>query len=103
MKNQFKVINLGLNEFGVQEFNNHYKTNIEKSYVPEARVGAKIITNSKTFKQEKSFLNLKEKNYMGSFNCTSCDTGKYFELRLEHINYKIVKLVTIENEFEFGL
>ena len=30
MKNQFKVINLGLNEFGVQEFNNHFKTNIRK-------------------------------------------------------------------------
>ena len=102
MKNQFKVINLGLNEFGVQEFNNHFKTNIEKSYVSKARVGAKIITNSKTFKQEKSFLNLKEKNYMGSFHFISCDTQKYFELRLEHINYKIVKLVMTENEFEFG-
>ena len=39
---------------------------------------------------------------MGSFHCISCDTQKYFELRLEHINYKIVKLVMTENEFEFG-
>ena len=31
MKIQFKVINLGLNEFGVQELNNYYKDNISNN------------------------------------------------------------------------
>ena len=101
MKNQFKVINLGLNELGVKEFNDHYKTNIEKGYIKEVKLGYRIGKSSKLFKQEKSFLELKEENYLDFYNLISCDTSKYFHILLKHINYKIVKLELVESEFVF--
>jgi len=106
MKVQFKVINLGLNEFGVQELNNYYKDNISMSWVHEFKLGEIVGGNTKTFKQEKSFLKLKENNYIGNYNCTQYikDSGYgagYFSIQLKHINYKIFKLEIIENDNVF--
>ena len=106
MKIQFKVINLGLNEFGVQELNNYYKDNISNNWVHEFKLGDIVGGNTKIFKQEKSFLKLKKDNYIGNFNCTqhikdSEYGGGYFSIQLKHINYRIVKLEIIENEKEF--
>ena len=100
MKNQFKVINLGLNELGVKEFNTHYKVNIEKGWVHKVKLGDRVLSHSKIFKNEKSFLNLKGKNYLGSVDITSCETGRYFKVLLEHVNYKIIKIVMVEEEFD---
>jgi hypothetical protein len=102
MKNQFKVINLGLNELGVKEFNNFYKENIERGYIREVIVGERYSTKSKVFKQEKSFLEKGIENEFGSFGIKACSEGQpYFIFKLKHINYKIVKLVLLESEFNF--
>jgi hypothetical protein len=106
MKIQFKVINLGLNEFGVQELNNYYKDNISMSWVHKFKLGEIVGGNTKIFKQEKLFLKLKENNYIGNYNCTQYIKGSeygggYFSIQLKHINYRIVKLEIIEKENEF--
>ena len=38
MKTYFKVINLGLNEFGVKELNNYYENNISNNWVKEFKL-----------------------------------------------------------------
>jgi len=101
MKVQYKVINLGLNELGVKEINEFYKTNIKKNFFKEVKLGYRIGKSSKLFKQEKSFLGLKDENDFDFVDCTSCDNGKYFRVLLKHINYKIVKLEVVEKELGF--
>lgn len=102
MKVQYKVISLGFNELGVKEFNEFYKENIENLFIEPIKVGDLIITKEKIFKQTKSFLDLKEDNFIGSYGIMSCTPRLgYFQLKLKHLNYRIVKLEIIEKESEF--
>ena len=106
MKTYFKVINLGLNEFGVKELNNYYENNISNNWVKEFKLNDIVGNRKKIFKQPQSFLTLKEDNYIGNFDCKqsisdSSYSGGYFSIQLKHINYKIVKIEVIENESDF--
>ncbi len=110
MKVMFKVENLGLNDFGVQELNNFYRDNISENWVKEFKVGDTIVRKKKIFKQSKSFLNLKEENNIGYFDCKqhikdSNIGGGYFLIQLKHINYKITKIevTEVESDFNFTL
>tara|TARA_B110000971_G_scaffold124179_1_gene127137 strand:+ start:370 stop:663 length:294 start_codon:yes stop_codon:yes gene_type:complete len=95
MKVHFKVINLGLNELGVEEYNkNMTYTSEGKPHYGHKNVGDFIVNYSKTFKVEKNFLNLREENSMGSF-------GSFYWVKLKHINYKIVRIEIIETQSEF--
>jgi hypothetical protein len=106
MKIQFKVINLGLNEFGVKELNSYYKHNISNNLVKEFNINDIEGDKTKIFKQTKSFLKLKEDNYIGFIDCKqqipdSKYNGGNFSLQLKHINYEIIKIEVIENERGF--
>jgi hypothetical protein len=103
----FKVENLGLNKFGVQELNNFYKENIRKGFVETFKVGDIEVGKSKIFKQPGPFLRLKEDNYFGNIDATqSIEGSKYggpkFSLQLKHINYKITKIEIIEDQTPFS-
>jgi hypothetical protein len=106
MKIQFKVINLGLNEFGVKELNTYYKHNISNNLVKEFNINDIEGDKKRIFKQPISFLKLKEDNYIGFVDCkqqipNSKYNGGYFSLQLKHINYEIIKIEVIENESNF--
>jgi hypothetical protein len=82
----FKVENLGLNKFGVQELNNFYKENIRKGFVETFKVGDIEVGKSKIFKQPGPFLRLKEDNYFGNIDATqSIEGSKYGGLNF-HFN-----------------
>jgi hypothetical protein len=103
----FKVENLGLNTFGVQELNYFYKNNINRGYIDTFKVGDIEVGKSKIFKQPGQFLKLKENNYFGDIDATqSIEGSKYpgpkFSLQLKHIDYKITKIEVIENETPFS-
>lgn len=106
-KIMFKVVNLGLNEKGVNELNEYYKGNIEKGYLDEFKLDEVIDTcKKKIYKQSKSFLDNKENNYIGNVDSPQLIKdeeipGPYFSLQLKHINYKITKIEVIENESDF--
>jgi len=103
----FRVENLGLNKFGVQELNNFYKENIKRGFVEPFKIGDMEVGKSKIFKQPKPFLRLKEDNYFGNVDAAqSIEGSKYpgpkFSLQLKHIDYKITKIEIIENQTPFS-
>lgn len=107
-KLMFKVVNLGLNEFGVKELNEYYKGNIERGFVSEFKLNEIIDTcKKKIYKQSKPFLREGENNYIGNIDCSQHIQnekipGPCFSLQLKHINYKITKIEVIENESDFS-
>jgi hypothetical protein len=107
-KLMFKVENLGLNELGVKELNEHYKGNIENGFVDVFKLNEIIDTcKKKIYKQSKSFLKERENNYIGSIGCSQHIPnekipGPDFSLQLKHINYKITKIEVIEKESDFS-
>ena len=114
-KKQIHVVINGLNQFGVDELNEHYKYNFQFGHFGNTsfNVGDKIGFTSKRFKNIKAFYKLGLDNYIGNFHCTQSlvdnngnekeHWGPNFSFQLKHFNIKVYEVEVVETFKEISL